>query len=723
MVSAPLASAPTGGPSSPPAGGASGFDTDVIVVGSGFGGATAALRLAEKGHRVVVLEKGRRHSRDDLLAARRDPRHFLYQPEVGLRKGFFWQRVFRDVAIIGASGVGGGSIVWAAVLLEPKDSFFTDPAWAHLDPDWKATLAPHYAEAARMLGRTTCPVSGPMDDHLAAASEAQGGGDTFGPVPVAIYFGERGRTVADPFFDGDGPDRTGCHLCGGCLVGCPHGSKNTLDLNYLYLAERRGAEIRPEHRVDALKPLPGGGYEVGIAGRPPLRARNVVLAGGVLGTLELLYRCRDELGTLPDVSSTLGEVVRTNSEAVTAILDADADADLSVGPTISSHYYPDAHTHITQNRYMGGWHMRFQLGPLVDGVRPGRRALDTLVAIARRPAAHAKVVAARNFERRLTALTVMQDHDNQVGFRFARSPMRPWRRVLRSGEVRGGKAPSYLPVANDAARAFAASSGGTPLNLLVESVGGVSMTAHILGGASMGADPTEGVIDIDHQVFGHPGLYVVDAAAIPANLGVNPSLTICALAERFAARFPAPVAEATDPSAVRAPGAGASDEATVGNATRMPTSSAPLAAWLRCFRTLPAPALPTLEGTFAAELLGPRAMRKVATVALARTGLPGWEGKRFFAVDGAVAGTNRCRPAGGDEVGEVLPMRVTTDRSRWDGFTVAAITYRRDAPRPWRWVRDEVRAVDQDTLVGITMVDVPGGRRCPTPFLLRRVPG
>jgi cholesterol oxidase len=430
---------------------------DVAVVGSGFGGAVTALRLAERGQRVVVLERGRRLTDADLLAARRDPRRYLWEPALGLDRGFFWQRILRDVGVIGATAVGGGSIVWAGVLLEPPEEVFDDPAWAAL-ADWRTELRGPLDTAARMLGRTTSPFHGPMDDHLRAAAVAIGAGDTFGPVPLAIHFGREGVREPDPFFDGDGPDRTGCRLCGECLLGCPYGAKNQLDRNYLWLAERRGATIRPEHDVRALRPLPEGGYELAIAGRAPVRARRVVLAAGVLGTLELLLRCRDELGTLPHVSPRLGQRVRTNSEAIVGIL-GPPDADLARGPTISSEFYPDAETHVTQNRYVGGWHMRLQLGPLVDGDRPARRALATVAAIARDPLRQARLVLARGFERRLTVLTVMQHTDNELTLRLRRSPVRPWRRVLRSQSAGTRRAPSYLPVANAAARAVARADG------------------------------------------------------------------------------------------------------------------------------------------------------------------------------------------------------------------------------------------------------------------------
>lgn len=508
---------------------------DVIVVGSGFGGAVSALRLAEQGLGVLVLEQGRRHTPDDLLAARTDPRKYLWMPEVGL-KGFFWQRVLRHAGIIGGAGVGGGSIVWAGVLLEPEDEFFTDPAWPAAPDGWRAELAEHYRTAARMLGRETTTHVGQMDRHLEATAHAMGARETYGPTPMAIYFGREGVTVPDPFFGGDGPDRTGCRLCGACLVGCPYGSKNTLDLNYLWLAEKRGARIRPDTRVDTIAELAGGGYEVRTGNGEVIRAPEVVLAAGVLGTVELLFRSRGE-GLLPHVSSRLGEGVRTNSEAITAVLAHDPAVDLTRGPTISSEFYPDPATHVTQNRYVGGWHMRFQLGPLVDGADPAIRRRDALAELARHPLQQLRTMTARNFIERLSVFTVMQSVENEIRLVFDRSPLRPWKQVLRSKAGAGAQAPSYLPQANEVARRFAESIGGRPLNLLLESVGGKSITAHILGGAAMGTSAADGVIDTDHQVFGHPGLYVVDGASIPANVGVNPSLTITAMAERFAARY------------------------------------------------------------------------------------------------------------------------------------------------------------------------------------------
>jgi cholesterol oxidase len=516
------------------------YDCDFLIVGSGFGGSVSALRLCEKGHRVIVLEQGGRVGKAEIEAGRRSPRKLIWSPPVGLF-GYFVQHLFRHVAIVGGVGVGGGSLVYAAVLLEPKSRFFEDPLMRRLGINWEAQLRPHYETAKRMLGRTPNPHHGLMDEYLRRAAARMGAEATYATTPSGIFYGESlGETVKDPFFDGKGPERTACRACGECLTGCPHGSKNSLDYNYLHLAEAGGTRILPEHRVTMIRPLPEGGYVVEstrpVSGQaqPALRARNVVLAAGVVGTCELLFRCRDEHRTLPNVSAQLGCVVRTNSEAIVSVLGKPGVEDLSLGgPAISSHFYPDDHTHITQNRFGQGYDfMKLSYGPMIDDAQPLRRALRTLARILLTPWKLVQTVRARDWYKRITVLTVMQDHDNQIAFRFTRG----WfgGAKLRSARIPGRAAPSYLPVANRAARALAEASGGEPQSILTESVGNLSTTAHILGGCAMGRSADEGVIDANHEVFGHPGLYVVDGSAIAANVGVNPSLTITAFAERFA---------------------------------------------------------------------------------------------------------------------------------------------------------------------------------------------
>lgn len=526
------------------------MDYDVIIIGSGFGGSVPALRLTEKGYRIAVLEQGRKVSPDDMRAADESMRKLFWIPQIGFR-GFFVQHIFKHVGIVGGVGVGGGSLVYAAVLLKPGDAFFEDAAWPGLGVDWKKELSPHYASAEAMLGRTPNPDHGKMDDWLRATAEAMGAGETFGPVPQGIYFGEAGETKPDPFFEGTGPARTGCTRCGSCLTGCADGAKNTLDKNYLHLAQELGAEVLSERKVVSIRPLEGGGYEVQSEdpfhrrrAHPPLRARQVIVSAGVVGTVDLLFKCRDELRTLPNISSTLGNVVRTNSEAIVSALSPNPDDDLTYGAAISSHFHANAHTHITQNRFPPGYDfMRWYMGPLVDGPNAFGRAIRTIVAAALHPIRTLRALFARSWHKRITVLTVMQNLDSQIAFRRGRRPLSPFKPTLHSTVGTGGGTPAYIPEANEAARLLADHIGGTAHNTVLESVGNLSITAHILGGCRMAATPDTGVIDIDHQVFGYPGLFVSDASAIPANVGVNPALTITALAERFSSRFPAKDAE------------------------------------------------------------------------------------------------------------------------------------------------------------------------------------
>ncbi len=514
------------------------MDYDVIVVGSGFGGSVSALRLSEKGYRVAVLEMGRRLSSEDVQKANQSPLALFWMPGLGL-KGFFVQHFFRHVTIVGGVGVGGGSLVYAAVLLEPKKAFFTDPAWSGLGIDWQAELSPHYATAARMLGRTICPTSHLQDDWLRQTAHEMNAGGSYGPVPLGIYFGN--ENSPDPFFGGAGPMRNGCIACGACLAGCATGAKNTLDKNYLYFAEKLGAQILPERKVTAIHPVEGG-YRIEmvnpLTGRsyPPLSATKVILSAGVLGTLEILFRCR-ESNHLPRLSPMLGQRVRTNSEAITAVLSSEARDDLTKGPAISSDFHANERTHVTQNRLPASyWFMKLYSGPLVDGAQPFLRALKTLAHFILHPLeSTASLRVLKDWHKRITLISIMQNADNQMAFTWG-----GWLgKGLRSAIPGGQRAPAFIQEANDAARAFARVSNGVPHNSLLESVLNMSVTAHILGGCPIGADASSGVIDSNHEVFGYPGLYVVDGSAIPANVGVNPSLTITALAERAMARMPA----------------------------------------------------------------------------------------------------------------------------------------------------------------------------------------
>ncbi|MBU2489101.1 MAG: GMC family oxidoreductase [Proteobacteria bacterium] len=521
------------------------METDYLIIGSGFGGSVCALRLAEKGYSVTVLEQGREIGHQDVERADRKLASYIWEPALGWG-GFFRQRLFRHVCLVSGVAVGGGSVVYAAVLLKPGPAFYRDLSLAGPGLDWEAELAPHYEEASRMLGVTENPAFGLQDAYLKLAALRMGAGRSFGPTKNGIFFGEAGKTVPDPFFHGEGPSRTGCKLCGDCLTGCAHGAKNSLDKNYLHLARRMGARIQPLCRATRIEPLAGGGYRVDsvhalAANRkyPSIRARNVILAGGVVGSLEFLFQARDSDRTLPGVSGVLGRTVRTNSESLVGILSRDPDEDITKGTAITSDFYPDSRTHVTQNRFAPGQSfLRWQLFPMADEPRPWKRRLRALALLAGHPLESTLAWRAKRFRERFTLLTVMQHGDNGLSFAWERSPLPPFRQRMVSRKLVGREAPAHLPVANAAARAFAEVSGGIPYSSLFESMGNLSVTAHILSGCPMGTGPENGVIDTDHQVFGHPGLYVVDGSAVPANVGVNPSLTIAAFAERFASRIP-----------------------------------------------------------------------------------------------------------------------------------------------------------------------------------------
>ncbi|MDI2125862.1 GMC oxidoreductase [Yinghuangia seranimata] len=519
---------------------------DVLVIGSGFGGSVSALRLTEKGYRVGVLEAGRRYSDGELPKTSWDLRKYLWAPKLGM---FGIQRihVLKDVVVLAGAGVGGGSLNYANTLYEPPAPFFRDPQWGHIT-DWQAELSPFYRQARRMLGVVTNPHMTPADEHMKAVAEEMGKGDTFHLAPVGVLFprdGERpGQKVADPYFGGAGPERTTCTECGSCMTGCRVGAKNTLLKNYLYLAERAGAEVHAERTVRRVRPLTGGGYAVetvrtGVhSGRKTARtwtADQVVFAAGTLGTQRLLHRMVDE-GTLPRLSPRLGVLTRTNSEAlIGAAATKLGVVEANVGVAITSSWHPDENTHIEPVRYGKGSNaMGLMQTLLTDGDRPRVRQL--FQQIAKNPR-KLKMLSIRNWSERTIIALVMQSLDNSLTVYRKRAPFGLGKSRLTTKQGHGEPNPNWIPVAHEAMKKLAdrvdGEAGGTWGDLF-----NVPMTAHILGGCVIGDSAESGVVDPYHRVYGHPGLHVVDGSTVSANLGVNPSLTITAQAERAMSLWP-----------------------------------------------------------------------------------------------------------------------------------------------------------------------------------------
>ncbi len=513
-------------------------DFDFIVIGSGFGGSVSAHRLTEKGYRVAVLDMGKRYLPADYPKTDWDVRKFFWKPLLKWH-GIFRMTLFRDVLVVSGVGVGGGSLVYANTLLIPPDKVWDDPKWARLK-DWKRLMPAHYETARKMLGVTTNPYLGTADKLLREAAEQQGFAETFYPTEVGIYFGEEGKTAPDPYFGGEGPARTGCILCGGCMMGCRHDSKNNLTRNYLYFAEKHGARVFPERMAVDVRPINGradggDGYEVHTVDstrwfkrKRIFTARGVVFSAGVLGTLRLLMEMREK-GSLPNLSDQLGECVRTNSESVIGVRMRDKQIDMSDGIAIGSGIYIDEDTHIEAARYPKGSDALGMMTTMLTRGTPGiGRVLVWFGTVLRHPVRFLRTLNPFGFARSTLILLVMQTLDNRLSMRLKRSRLPPFRKKLQSD---GEGIPTYIPAANRFAEKIGEAMGGIPVTMQTEIFFNVPTTGHILGGAVMGASPEEGVIDSQNRVFNYKNLYVCDGSMIGANLGVNPSLSITALTE------------------------------------------------------------------------------------------------------------------------------------------------------------------------------------------------
>ena len=522
---------------------------DVVVIGSGFGGSVAALRLVEKGYRVAVLEAGRRFADDELPETSWRMRRFLWAPALGcygIQRMTLLGGSAGKVLVLSGAGVGGGSLVYANTLYEPLPDFYDDPQWRHIT-DWRAELAPHYDQARRMLGVTEYPRTTAADRAMRAVADRMGVGHTFRPTPVGVFLGTPGVSASDPYFGGVGPDRTGCTHCGACMTGCRVGAKNTLVKNYLWLAEKAGASVFPLTTAVSVRPS-ASGYEVttvrtgALFRRRPsvFEADQVIFAAGALGTQRLLHKMRATV--FPNLSARVGELTRTNSEAILGASVPRRRArglNFSDGVAITSSFHPDPRTHIEPVRYGRGSNA---MGLLQTALVPGgpRRTLRWLGILARKPLTYLPMLSVRDWSSRTVIALVMQSFDNSLTIRYRRRFGRfggfgGW--SLRSTPGHGAPNPTWIPAGAAACEALAEEIGGIPGGSVTEAFD-TPVTAHILGGAAIGATPEDGVIDPYHRVYGHAGLHVVDGAAVTANLGVNPSLTIAAQAERALSMWP-----------------------------------------------------------------------------------------------------------------------------------------------------------------------------------------
>ncbi|MDH6124226.1 GMC family oxidoreductase [Kitasatospora sp. GP82] len=536
-----------------------GPDYDVVVIGSGFGGSVAALRLTEKGYRVAVLEAGRRFGPDELPKTSWDTRNYLWAPALGLY-GIQRIHLLANVLVLGGAGVGGGSLNYANTLYVPPKPFFEDRQWRHIT-DWQEELAPFYDQAQRMLGVRTNPTVTPSDVHLKAAAEKMGVADTFHLAPVGVFFGDGrdsdgtakaapGAEAEDPYFGGAGPRRKACIECGECMTGCRHGAKNTLTENYLFLAERNGAEIHPLTTVERIRQA-GEYFAVDVrrtnsrsrdrikAGARTVTAARVVVAAGTYGTQTLLHRMRDR-GHLPAISSRLGELTRTNSEALVGASTTDrrygSRVDFTRGVAITSSIHPDENTHIEPVRYGRGSNAMGALSvQQVPGAGRGPRWLRYAATAVRHPLIFAQSMNQHRWSEKIIIGLVMQSLDNSLTVSLKKTG--PGKGRLTSRQGHGTPNPTWIPAAEEGARALAESINGFPGGTIGE-IFDIPMTAHFIGGCPIADGPERGVVDPYQRLYGYPGISVVDGSAISANLGVNPSLTITAQAERAMSMWP-----------------------------------------------------------------------------------------------------------------------------------------------------------------------------------------
>jgi cholesterol oxidase len=534
---------------------------DFVIIGSGFGGSVSAMRLAEKGYSVLILERGKRFEDQDFPKSNWNIWKYLWLPAFRCF-GDFEMTFMNGLLVLHGAGVGGGSLMYANVLMEPDDRLFNSPAWSHM-ADWKKELLPHYARARQMLGVTRNPRLFVSDDRLKEVAAELGHLDSFQPTDVGVFFGkpdQEGQTFPDPYFGGNGPERNACNFCGGCMVGCRYNAKNTLPKNYLYFAEKMGVQIKAEAKVRDIHPVsipnPDAGtrdsenaarYEViytsstSFIYKPEqsVKARNVIVSAGALGTLELLFRCKENTRSLLNLSSRLGDRVRTNNENILGVTTRDKDKDLSKGIAIGSVFSADEVTRVEPVRYSdGSSFIRVMVAPLIDaGANIPSRILKTLWEIIRHPWDFLYSKFFSRWARFTTILLVMQTEENLTRIHQGRSFFTFGRKGLVIKPEQAHVA-SKITIANKVTRMLAERMNGIPASAFTDSLFNFPTTAHIMGGVPFGFNDQEGVIGLDFQIHNYPGMYVVDGSVMPANPGINPSLTITALAEYAMSKIP-----------------------------------------------------------------------------------------------------------------------------------------------------------------------------------------
>ncbi len=513
---------------------------DVVVIGSGFGGSVSALRLTEKGYSVAVFEAGRRFRDEDFPKTSWRIHKFLYYPKLGL-KGIQRIHFLRDVLVLAGAGVGGGSLVYANTLYIPPDSYFEDKQWGHIT-NWKSELLPWYDQATRMLGVTENPYFSPSDRAMKDAAIEMGVGHTFKMAPLGVYFGDGpGKTAPDPFFGGKGPERTGCLQCGACMSGCRNNAKNTLPKNYLGLAEGAGAQVFAEQMVTKIEEQSDGSWRVTAKGSGAwfgrsrvFTAQNVVVAAGTYNTQKLLHTMK-ESGTLPKLSDALGKLSRTNSESLTGALMPNTDIDFSQGAAITSSFFPDENTHVEPVRYGVGSNLMGMIQTIMtDGLNPKARRQQWGRTFIRHPRLLLRFIDVRKWSQRTVIALVMQNVDSSLSVSGKRG-LFGWRLTSKNDSLTPNA--TYIPAANEVVRKIATKHGGVPGGHIGDLIG-APFTAHFVGGCVIGDSPKTGVIDPYHRVWNYPTLHIVDGSSVTANLGVNPSLTITAQAERAMSMWP-----------------------------------------------------------------------------------------------------------------------------------------------------------------------------------------